>query len=84
VERVSKVYPVADFEKAIADMKNGTVRLLTTDTSHGCADAHIRSSNQSSSFERLMGKADENGERLRADSSFMLLEHESWVFTLER
>jgi hypothetical protein len=46
VERVSKVYPVADFEKVIADMKNGTVRLPGTDISCSYADTDIRSSNQ--------------------------------------
>lgn len=54
MERVSKVYPVADFGKAIADMMTGTVRLPATGTSRSCADTH-RSSNQSSSSKRVGG-----------------------------
>lgn len=29
IEKISKVYPVADLERAISDMKDGTVRSLT-------------------------------------------------------
>jgi Zn-dependent alcohol dehydrogenase len=36
IEKISKVYPVADLKKATADMKNGVVRLLITGSLQLC------------------------------------------------